>query len=161
MLEPTTAEFLEGGCSLIVGGVHADGSPHATRAWGLQVLDADEGRIRLLVDARDDPRRSDAGEPVFARGRRIAITSADVPTLRSVQFKGRVLDVEDPTDTDRSRRDRYCRAFFEDIHLTDGTDRDILDRFAPVDVVAFTVQLEDSYDQTPGPTAGASMTGAP
>ena len=45
------AGFLESGCGLIVGLVRPDGVPFPCRAWGLDVLDASGGTVRVLVAA--------------------------------------------------------------------------------------------------------------
>jgi hypothetical protein len=148
--------LLESGSSLIVGTVDEDGMPFAGRAWGLQVIEAGkQPRLRLLLDADDDGTRAHAGE-----GRAIAITAADVRTLVSVQLKGRIVSVEAaPTGADRSRHAEYLSSFFGAITDSDGTDRALLDRFAPFDVVPCTLEVDEVYDQTPGPTAGAPLGG--
>ena len=53
-LEAGTATFLEGKAAMIVGVVGADrGSQLANHAWALEVLDAADGRVRLVLDAAD------------------------------------------------------------------------------------------------------------
>lgn len=152
LLLPEIVEFLEGGCGLIVGTVAPDGEPYATRGWGLTALPGDGPRLRLLLAAND---------PVaiehLAPGGRIAITGADVPTLRSMQVKGHSLGVEEATDADRARARAFMDAFFGDIVATDAFKRSLVDRLEPADFVACVVLVEALYDQTPGPEAGASM----
>jgi hypothetical protein len=147
--EPTRA-FLEAGSALIIGTVDAGGQPHAGRGWGLDVVAGMQ--MRLLLDA------SDAGTLAHAAaGGAIAVTAADVRTLRSVQLKGHAVGVEDATDEDRARSERYCEAFFTDILETDGTPRALTARMVPPDVVACTIEVDELYDQTPGPGAGAPL----
>jgi hypothetical protein len=148
--------LLEGGSSLIVGTVDGHGMPFAGRAWGIDVLDpSDRPRLRVLLDA-DDAGTQDHAAP----GRGIAITAADVRTLVSVQVKGRVVGLEPaPTGDDRTRHTEYVSSFFTAISESDGTDRALLDRFAPLDVVPCIVDVEEVYDQTPGPAAGAALGG--
>ena len=99
VLSDELAAFLEGGCALIVGTVGADGRPHAGRAWGIEVLDAEAGRLRLLLDAADGPTLANlAGDDP-----RLACTGADVRTLHSRQLKGRSLGTEPATGADRAR----------------------------------------------------------
>ena len=152
MSDAATAEFLEGGCALIVGTVGPGGEPYATRAWGVNLLAADVSAVRVLLDANDRRSLDDVGG-----GGRIAITAADVPTLRSVQLKGRCTGVEPGTDQDRARAERYAEAFFADVERTDGTPRHLLERLLPFDFAACTVVVEELYDQTPGPGAGAPI----
>ena len=47
MLRPDELALLESGVSLIVGTVDVDGTPDATRAWGVR---GDAGRLRVLCD---------------------------------------------------------------------------------------------------------------
>ena len=152
MLERRTAEFLEGGCSLVVGVVGADATPHATRGWGLTVVSDEPPTARLLIPADDSVVNGHLGA-----GGRIAVTAADVRTLRSVQLKGRALRVEPSTDDDVRRAARYSDAFFADVHATDGTDPARLARLLPPGYAACVLTIEELYDQTPGPAAGAPL----
>lgn len=153
MLEQDAIEFIEAGCALIVGTVDSAGAPLATRGWGVDVLDASTGRLQMLLSAEDTVVNTG-----LAVGTPIAITGADVPSLRSIQLKGRVVTAPlPPTDADRERSERYREAFFSDIAAADGTDRAVVDRIAPLDVVRVVVAVEELFDQTPGPGAGAAL----
>ena len=152
MGDAVTAEFLEGGCALIVGTVGPDGEPYATRAWGVNLLARDLSVIRVLLDATDGR----ALEDVRHDGR-IAITAADVATLRSIQLKGHCSGVEPGTDEDRARANRYANAFFADVEGTDGVPRRLLERLLPFDFAVCTVVIDELYDQTPGPGAGGRI----
>lgn len=154
MFEPATREFLESGCALIVGTVGADGEPHASRGWGLDVLGEDPPLVRLLLDAGDVV----AVEHAAARGR-LAVTAASVRTLRSTQLKGTSLGLEVTTPELAARARKYIEQFFTDIGDTDGTDRAVLERLTPAGYVACTMQVEERFDQTPGPGAGAPIGG--
>jgi hypothetical protein len=145
-----TAAFLESGCALIVGTVDAEGEPRATRAWGLRVRGADRAQVRLLLDDRDTITLERLPGP-------IAITGADVRTLHSVQLKGRVMAVEPATDADSEMADRFRDDFFGAIAETDGTPRWKPERLTPPGYVAVLVEVDDVYDQTPGPEAGAML----
>lgn len=157
MLDEATIEFLHGGCALLVGTVDASGLAHAGRGHGLTVLSADDPvRLRLLVD-RDDAHSVANLYP----GAMVAICTADVPTLRSLQFKGRVLAVEPATPDDLSKHQQYARDFTWDIHRTDGDLLPMLRRWADRPVLACVVEVDDTFDQTPGPTAGRRMGSTP
>jgi hypothetical protein len=145
--------FLEGGCALILATVLADGEPHAGRGWGLTVL-PEPGQVRLLLDAEDLAMVDQAA----GRGA-IAITGASVRTLQAVQLKGRAGAVEEASDDDIARAARYCDAFFGDIVDTDGIDRTVVERMTPIGFVACTVAVDQLFDQTPGPGAGARLPG--
>ena len=151
MLSAETKDFLESGCALIVATVSSTGEPFATRAWGMFVLDGGR-RIRVLFDDTDTrslDNLHDSG--------RVAITAAHVPTLHSMQLKGRFVRSEAADDRDREKAAQYCENFFTDIERTDGQPRRLLERMVPEGFFACEVVVEELYDQTPGPGAGASL----
>lgn len=159
MLDPDLVGLLEGGCALIVGVCGADGAPYASRAWGLQVEspadgDGPEVRCRIRFFMGDDDHvvleRVAAAAPV-------AITGADVLTLRSVQLKGRAIGVESATDEDRTRSAAYFDAFASDIERADGQPKHLLGRLVPPDIAVCTAVVAEVYDQTPGPRAGSEV----
>jgi hypothetical protein len=152
VLSPETAALLEGGCALIVGSADRDKVPHAARGWGITVLSRDPIELRLLVDAHDPIALAN-----LVPEAKIAITGGDVATLHSIQLKGTVRATEPGTDDDRARAARYADEFFADVGRTDGTPRELMTRLLALDVVACTVHVDELYDQTPGPGAGASM----
>jgi hypothetical protein len=152
VIGPETVQLLEGGCGLVIGTVARDGMPHASRAWGLDVLDPEQGRIRVML-ADDDPVTL---ENLKATGR-IAITGTDVATLRSVQVKGRVLSIENATVAHRHRAERFCNAFLENVHRVDATPRALLERIVPRGYRTCVVTLDEVFEQTPGPRAGSRL----
>jgi hypothetical protein len=159
VVEPETIAFLEGGNALIVATVTADGEPAASRGWGLTLLsdDCPEGfvcRGRLLLDASDE-RAIDNAETVGA----IAVTAATPMTFTSIQLKGRVESMEMPTAADDERAQRYIDEFFAAVMETDETERFLLDRMRPIAFVPLIVVIDELYDQTPGPGAGAPTSG--
>lgn len=154
VFDAETIAFLEAGCALIIGTVEPGGKPRSGRGWGITLLDGDARRVRLLLDAEDDVTLANA-----EAGGAIAVTVADVLTLRSVQLKGRVIGVEPASADDETTLERYCDKLFTDIADTDGTPREVSERLVPLGVVACTVEVDDAYDQTPGPAAGRAIGG--
>jgi len=152
VFEPEVTAFLESGCALIVGTVGADGRPYASRGWGLTVLSRDHATVRLLLDADDATAMTH-----LSTTRVIAVTAVDVPTLRSMQLKGRILRIEEGTDHDRDRAAQFCEAFYTDVAETESTPRRLLDRLTPSGYVAGIVEVDECFDQTPGPAAGAPI----
>ena len=152
MLADDTAALLEAGSGLIVGTVGSDGEPHALRGWGADVVGRDPCRLRVLIDAHEE-----TAVAQLAAGRPVAMTAADVASLWSVQVKGTSLGVEPARAADDERVGRYVEAFFHDVETTDGTPRVVLDRLVPDAVVAFTIEVTEVYDQTPGPDAGRAV----
>lgn len=156
MFDDDTSAFLAGGCALIIGTVDDAGEPRASRGWGLIAVDGDGRRFRLVIDGLDASRPEH-----FGAGRPIAVTAADVPTLRSLQLKGRIVSVEATTDADEQHAERFCEQFFRDIHETEGTPLALLDRLAPPTHAACVIDIDEAYDQTPGPKAGSAIAAVP
>lgn len=155
MIDADLSAFLESGCSTIVGTLGLAGEPHATRGWGIEVSSTDPPRIRLLVGAGTFAaiERLPGDGATFP----IAVTGADVRTLRSVQLKGTARDLETPTPADLARSVAFCDAFFGDVEATDGLPRTLMERLVPADLLALTVDVAELYDQTPGPAAGMAI----
>ena len=153
-LEAGTATFLEGKAAMIVGVVGADGAPVATRAWALAVLDAADGRVRLVLDAADA-----APFAHLAGGGMLALTAADVPTLDSRQIKGLVDGFEPATPEDLERVDGHSHKVFTDISIIDQIPYDLIARIKPRSFIACEMTVTEIFDQTPGPGAGAAIDG--
>lgn len=138
--------------ALLVGCVSDDGEPFATRGWGLTVVDADRPRCRLVLAADDLP-------ALVRRGGRglFAVTVTNVFTLASVQLKGPAGDFVPATDDDLATVEDYCDRFFGAIFEIDGIPRALMDRQVPLDFIACEIEVEQLYDQTPGPRAGSPV----
>ena len=151
MIDEALRAFLERGGAMVVGTVSADGVPHAQRGWGCSVTGPTT--IRLLLDSSDPVLRSD-----IAAAGRLAVTSADVRTLRSVQLKGRVTAVEpEPGPADLERCEAHNEELLTDIEETDHYPRALTERMVPPAYIVAVVEVEELYDQTPGPAAGAQV----
>ncbi|MGE0879288.1 MAG: hypothetical protein AB7L13_09045 [Acidimicrobiia bacterium] len=139
------------GAALIVATAGTDGTPRAARAWSVTLVDAVANRLRVAVAADD---------PVVVenlRTGRIALTAADVRTLRSVQVKGRPLSIEEPSPADVAVTEKQSELLLAAIHETDGNPLDLLRRMLPHRVVMVEFAVDDRFDQTPGPCAGAPL----
>ena len=146
--------ILETGAGLVVGTVSADGVPRADRAWAVSVVDADNRRLRFVMSA-DDPAVVDN-----LQGAMVSLTGAEVITYQSVQLKGRPVVVEAPTADDVDLAHRQSETFFEAVHRSDGNPVESLRRMLPHRMVAVEMIVEESFDQTPGPSAGSALAGA-
>jgi hypothetical protein len=116
------------------------------------VLSLDEGLVRVVLGAEDR-------EAVATSAGRIAVTGTDVPTLRGCQIKGTIRSVEPGDEEDRALLERYRAEVFADIQRTDGIPVTLLERITPDDVVGCVFAVEEVFDQTPGPGAGAAIRG--
>jgi hypothetical protein len=150
LIESEVAAQLESPCSLLVGSVAADGLPDAIRAWGVELLGPD--RIRVLL-AADSQRALDN----LADGGRIALTTTDFVTMVSWQLKGRAATVEPASPTDRIRFDAFCAGCLAILSPLQGVPEETIARLIPADVVACEMVVEQVFDQTPGPGAGACI----
>ena len=81
----------------------------------------------------------------------------DMLTLVSWQLKGRATEIAPATAADRIRFDAFCAGAVQILHLADGTPEEIIWRIAPPGVVACEMVVEQVFDQTPGPEAGACV----
>jgi hypothetical protein len=155
LLESGVIELLESKCALIVGLVTADGRPLAGRGWGLTLRD-DGARGRILVNPLDVAR---LGHPSEAVGSWIAVTGANVLTLRSAQVKGPIAALEPADDGDWSTCAGFCDRFFDDVEVVDSIPRWMMERLVPEALLAVEFEVVEAYDQTPGPGAGAQLRG--
>lgn len=156
MLGSETVILLESGCSLSVATVADDGTPHASRGWGLTVM-LDDGRVRLLLDADDHTLRAN-----LDGGGSIAVTGVDVRTLRATQVKGEASEPVEVSDAaDVARADRYCESFFAAVCTLEGVPRGLVERLRPTSLAVCTLTVTEVYDQTPGPAAGAPLSTQP
>lgn len=141
--------MIEDGASLVVGTVDRDGAPRVTRAWALSPAGTD--RVRVAVTADD---------PVLVAnldGGLVSVTAANVRTFHSIQLKGRVELIEPPCDDDLARFRSQTGLLFDAIHETDGNPVELLQRYLPHEVVMIEFEVDDTFDQTPGPEAGAKL----
>jgi len=146
--------ILETGAGLVVGTVSADGEPRADRAWAASVVDADSHRLRFVMSA-DDPAVVDNLQSGM-----VSLTGAEAISYQSVQLKGRPVVVESPTAADVELARLQSETFFEAVHRSDGNPVEALRRILPHRMVAVEMIVEETFDQTPGPSAGTALAGA-
>lgn len=142
-------EHLGAGVSLIVGTASADGEPRATRAWAARIVEREPLRVRFVMSA-DDP----VAVANLASGMAVALTGADVCTLGSVQVKGSVRLTEPAGADDLALATAQSERFMQAVHETDGNAIELLRRMLPREVVCVELDVDERYDQSPGPGAG-------
>ena len=156
MPDPAVLGLLTSGSSSgVVGLCTAEGEPFATRGWSVLVLEEEPLRLRVLLAtgsmARVGRRPGDGSR--FP----MALTTANVTTLRAVQVKGVAHSLEEATEADMARYHAYTAAFVDAVHEIDGLPVEILRRWPPLDLCAATLEVQAIFDQTPGPGAGAPL----
>jgi predicted pyridoxine 5'-phosphate oxidase superfamily flavin-nucleotide-binding protein len=156
VIEPEVAALLETGVSLIVCTVDAQGMPDANRAWSTKVLD---GGARLRITISDDSHG--LIDNLHATGR-LAITYTEIEVLTSYQVKGRMTSEIGPeSGDDAARRAAYIEAFCANVKHVNGTPRELLDRLMPSSFLVFEMDVDEVFDQTPGPSAGRQLAPVP
>lgn len=143
--------MIDAGTGLVVGTVSADGEPRAHRAWAAWLIDAESKRIRFVMSG------DDADLVDHLESGAVSLTGADVVTYQSAQFKGRPVIIEAPTQEDIDLAVEHSEAFFEAIHRTDGNPLELLRRMLPHRMISVEMIVEEAFDQTPGPKAGAAL----
>jgi hypothetical protein len=155
VLEPDVIDLIESGCGMLAGFVTASGKPFASRGWGLTVLEGGK-KARVLVSA-DELRR--LGYPPGGEiSSIVAVTGASILTLRSIQLKGPITAVEPMNDdADPARLASYCDGYFGDVMVVDSIPRYLMERMVPAHLLACEFEIDEVFDQTPGPNAGAAV----
>lgn len=153
MLDDDAVTFLESPASLVLGMTLPDGAPYAGHVWGLRVTSPVEGTVRLVLGTRDAQQLL---EPV---GAPVAITAAAVETLQGLQAKGHVVSTEVATAEDLALFEQHRDTFFAEIERVDGEPLELLARMVPPEMTTWVIRLEQLFDQTPGPGAGAAIGG--
>jgi hypothetical protein len=87
----------------------------------------------------------------------MAVTVADVRTLHAVQAKGTAHSLAEATPDHLERYAAYKAAFFAAVNRADGYRPELLEQWAPIDLWIALLDVEALFDQTPGPTAGATL----
>ena len=144
-------EFIESGIGVLVGTVDATGRPRLAYAWGPRVHPGGS-RVSVYVDlARSGPLLN--GREVNPQ---IAATFTDPISLRSVQLKGRILEVADPNEAERTWVVGHRDAFAATTALI-GDQPHVIRNLWMEETVRIDLSVERAFDQTPGPNAGASL----
>jgi hypothetical protein len=150
-IAPELKELAESSAAATVGVNHPAHGPRLTAGWGFR-LHPESGRAEVFVDVRS------SGEVVEALrdDGRIAVVLADPVSYRSLQFKGRVLEIGEPSPLDRAWVGRTRELYTAGLALIGEAPAVSRNRWTEeVTRVAFTVT--DVFDQTPGANAGRRL----
>jgi hypothetical protein len=144
------AGLLETGVAIMVATRDADLRAHVTRAWGGH-LDGETGRLVLALTEYP-------GSSVIANlesNGQIAITLARPLNYQSMQLKGVVESISDCSGEQLGRVRAHITRFVEEGALV-GSPR-VIERLAGSEFVQVRVVTDRSFEQTPGPCAGAEL----
>ena len=144
------AELLETGVAVMIATRDAQLRTHVTRGWG-GYLDVETGQ--LVLGLTDYPGSGVAAD-LEANGR-IAINLARPSNYQSMQVKGVVDSICDCGTEELARIEAHLARFVEEA-VQVGTPG-IIARIAGSAWVQVRVTVDRSYEETPGPGAGAEL----
>jgi hypothetical protein len=148
------AEYLDSGVSMVGASADEQLVPEVFRMWGAS-LDAG-GVLRAVIssDARQTFEHA-------RKGSLLCMTFADVLNLRSIQVKGRCIrDAEHPGPADLALMERYEAVLYPKAAPDGGPPAALLNAIRPRSVFAVSIEVEEAYEQTPGPAAGTTFEGS-
>jgi Pyridoxamine 5'-phosphate oxidase len=143
--------FLEPDLVVGLGTCSADLTPCGVRAWGPTVSE-DGNSVQLFIDR---PSAATAVTNLRDNGR-VAAIFTDVNTLRSVQLKGRCVELTDPQADDWPIIERHREAFTNAAQSI-GFPKHVVRNIWSMQVVKVRFVVDQIFDQTPGPGAGGAI----
>jgi hypothetical protein len=143
-------DLLETGVAIMVATRDAELRTHVTRGWG-GYLDTETGHLSLALT---DYPGSGVIPDLEANGL-IAVSLARPVNYQSMQLKGMIASIGDCTTEERARVNAHVARFVEETVLV-GSPRTI-GRIAGSEFIQVRVAIDHSYEQTPGPDAGAEL----
>jgi hypothetical protein len=151
VIDAELKSFLEVDRVVSVGTTSDDLVPSGVRAWG-PTVNEDGASIQLFLDR---PSAAAAIANLRDNGR-IAVCFTHVHTLRSVQLKGRCVEIGDPQAEDWSVIERHRMGFAEAADEI-GYPKHVVRNMWSAQVVRVRFMVEEIFDQTPGPGAGGKL----
>ena len=151
VIDAELKSFLEPDRVVSVGTCSADLVPSGVRAWGPTVSD-DGTSVQLFLDR---PSAASAIANLRDNGR-VAACFTHVHTLRSVQLKGRCVEMGDPLPEDWPVIEKH-RAGFAEAAEELGYPKQLMRHMWSMQVVKVRFVVDDIFDQTPGPGAGGRL----
>jgi hypothetical protein len=140
--------------SAIAVGTRDDGLvPACTLAAGAQA--SEDGRVTIYIPEA-------IGTAIFANvaaNGAVAVVLEHIPTHRSVQVKGRCVEMRVAREDERDIVEKSQAAFFDVVELIGAPSAVRRRRRWPCR--AITIEVTDVFEQTPGPRAGAPYENPP
>jgi hypothetical protein len=126
-------------------------TPEITRGWGPTILPDGHSMdvcVSLSAGARTLENLRDSDE--------IAVTFSHTVTYKTVQLKGRFLESGELTSRDWHAFERQKNIFLEQTKAH-GIPLDLVARLFTPDLVRLRFVVQEAFEQTPGPGAGAKL----
>ena len=150
LLSAEMAAFIEAGVSILVGSRDATLAPECLRAIGARVENSSEITVFLpAATAR-------ATVTNLLDNGRIAVCFSQIADHRTHQLKGRVVSIAMADEDCRATVDRYRRAIAQELAAV-GLPQHLTFRIHHWPCWAVRFQVDDLFDQTPGPDAGIRL----
>lgn len=143
------AHIHESAGTILVGTCSADLTPEITRGWGPTIL-PDGHTIDVCVSVS-------AGAKTLENLRNcdeVAVTFCHTSTYKAVQLKGRFLESGELTPRDLEAFERQKNIFLEQ---TKVFGIPLASRLFTPDLVRLRFVVQEAFEQTPGPGAGAKL----
>ncbi|HZJ55037.1 MAG TPA: hypothetical protein VFD38_12925 [Myxococcaceae bacterium] len=152
-LDPALVEFLSSGVILGCASRDARLVPRSVWPVGIRVEDGGEEVTVFLPDAT-------AGEVVanLRDSRRIAVVATSAGDHRSIQLKGKVVEIRPATDEERSLTERHRACLGRTLEPL-GVPKFFVLRMQHWPAHAVRFRVEQLFVQTPGPAAGQAFQG--
>jgi hypothetical protein len=151
MTEPRHEQCLQPGRSILVGTVDPNGNPSCCR--GIAVSSHDD--LQTLTVYVPVATSQETIRNVALTGR-IAVATSNPADNRSAQVKGPTTETRLARDEEREHVRRSFDAFAAVLDRI-GVPRRLTHSVAQWPVFAITFRVEEMYEQTPGPQAGARV----
>jgi hypothetical protein len=148
---------IESGVTVLVATRDADLVPEMVRGWGLRVL-PDPQQLEVCIAECTGRQTLDN----LADNGQVAITVTIPSTYRSIQFKGRAVEMSAPLPEDYEHLDRDRESFIAAVGQV-GLLRPLAARVFAAEMeispamVKIRLGIREIFEQTPGPRAGSRL----
>ena len=149
-IDDNLKQFIESGVATLVGTGDKAGRPQIAYGWAPRVKDP--ATVEVFVDAA----RADKTVANLRSTGKIAMTVAHPVSVRSVQIKGRFIEVSGPAPEDAPYVQQRREDFVTSTSLI-GDPPETIRNLWMEDVLKLTFSVEQAFDQTPGPNAGQPL----
>jgi hypothetical protein len=143
--------FIESDVDNMIATRNARMEPHIGRAWGARVAENGESIEAFIDRAHSQDALADLRENGL-----LAISWSQPTTNKTIQLKGRCIEMGDPAPADFAWIDRH-RKLFTDCLKSIGFPPDMVRAIWSNHVVRVRLLVEQAFDQTPGPHAGRPL----
>jgi len=151
MIPADLVEFIQGPYVMFVGTRDDRLRPSISWVFGA-VADAEKDTVTFFLPDVE-------GESILnnlSQNGRVALTITNTATHHSFQFKGKPIESRPSTETERVSQDNYKVRLIEHYRKL-GVPEGFFGGFVYYPSTAVTLQIEEIYDQTPGPGAGGKV----